>query len=91
MKDDFNAFKLEALVRLKEIELKIDHAVEDRDEIRKDLIEYRHYMDKELDKLDAKCVYIEQTTPNAGTFKLVTTIIVGVCIAIIGIVLGFFR
>ena len=91
MKDDFNEFKTEALVRLKAIELKIDHANEDRNEIRQDLVEYRQYMDRELDKLDAKCVYIEQNSPNAGTFKLLTTIIIGVCLAVTGIVLGFFR
>lgn len=91
MKEDFQEFKTEAMVRLKAIELKIDHAEENRQEIVKDLAEYRHYMDIELAKLDNKCTYIEQNSPNIGTFKLITTIVIAVCISVVGIVLGFFR
>ena len=91
MQDDFIEFKTEALVRLKAIELKIDHANEDRDEIKRDLADYRQYMDRELAKLDNKCIYIEQNSPNVGTFKIITTIVIAVCISIVGIVLGFLR
>lgn len=91
MQDDFNEFKTEALVRLKAIELKIDHAEENRQEIIKDIEDYRTYIDRELSKLDAKCVYIEQNSPNIGTFKIITTIVIAVCVSIVGIVLGFLR
>lgn len=91
MKDDFQEFRTEALVRLKTIELKIDHANEDRNEIKKDLEDYRIYMDTELGKLDNKCIYIEREMPNASTYKFIAVTVSIIITAAVGIIIAGFR
>ena len=86
MRDDFQDFKTEILVRLAKLEAKAEALGVTDNNIANDIEELKTYTTKELEKLDAKCQFIEREMPSASTYKFIGVVVSIIITAAVGII-----
>ena len=91
MQDEIHTFRTEVMVRLAKLETKLE-LMESKDlDLVKDIEDLKEFTNKSLEKIDAKCTYIERDMPSASTYKFITIVVGVVLTAAVGIIVSALR
>ena len=91
MRDDFQDFKTEILVRLARLETKAEALGATDTNLTKEIEDLKSYTTQQLEKLDAKCTYIERDMPSASTYKFIGVVVSIIITAAVGIIVAGLR
>ena len=73
------------MVRLAKLEERANTFLQHDNQLAEDIAELKAYMNTNLEKLDAKCTYIERDMPSASTYKFIILVVGVFLTAAIGI------
>jgi len=88
---ELNQFKMDALLRLNTLEMKVAELDNEDQEIKKDIEELKQAVIKETDQLNEKVEFIKSEMPSATTNKIMFSIFGATVSFLFALVLLFFR